>query len=154
MTAAIISPCGRYRYLLQRGEAPACSIVLLNPSTADAETDDRTTNKLKGFTRDWGYPGYDLYNVGAGRATDPRDWLAMDDPIGPDNDFYLTLAACRPLIVVGWGNNAPADLVARAVNILTQGGAELWCLGVNDNGSPKHPLYIPYSARLQRWRKQ
>lgn len=152
MTGAVLSSCRAYRYVLQRGESPACAVVCLNPSTADAETDDATSRKLRRFASDWGYPGYDLFNVGAGRATDPRDWLAMADPVGPDNDFYLGLAALRPLVVVGWGKNAPAALVDRAVHALTQHGAELWCLAVNNDGSPRHPLYVPFDTRLSRWR--
>src|SRR5262245_29225297 len=41
---AVISPDGRYRYLLTRQVGPSTKVVtfiLLNPSTADAETDAR-----------------------------------------------------------------------------------------------------------------
>lgn len=138
--------------MLQRGAAPACAIVGANPSTADAQADDATSRKLLRFARDWGWPGYDLFNVGAGRATDPKDWRAMADPYGPDNDFYLTLAAGYPLIVVAWGNIPTRAEAARAASILTREGAELWCLGVNENGAPKHPLYVPYDTRLRPWR--
>lgn len=113
---------------------------------------DPTATKVKAFARDWGYTGYHMFNVGAGRATDPKDWRAMADPVGPENDDYLMMAAFYPLVVVGWGNNAPPELVRRAASILTQRGAALWCLGVNANGSPKHPLYVPYSQQLRPWR--
>jgi len=149
---AILSPCGRYRYVLTRGAGPACAVVLLNPSTADAEVDDPTSTKIKAFARDWGYPAYHLFNIGAGRATDPKDWRAMADPYGPENDVYLGMAALYPLIVIGWGNNAPREQGARTASILTRHGAELWCLGTNANGSPKHPLYVPYSQKLRPWR--
>lgn len=49
--SAIISPCGKYRYRLER-EGPgegATAIIMVNPSTADAENDDRTISKLRGF---------------------------------------------------------------------------------------------------------
>jgi hypothetical protein len=150
--AAILSPCGAFRYLLQRGDGPRCAVIGNNPSTAVADADDPTSRKLGGFARDWGYPAYDLFNIGAGRATDPKDWAAMPDPYGPDNDFYLSLAAHYPLIVVAWGNLAPPEAVRRTVSILTASGAELYCLGTNANGSPKHPLYVPYSAVLRPWR--
>jgi len=149
---AVLSPCGLFRYVLQRGNGPRCAIVGNNPSTADATTDDPTSSKLLRFVRDWGYSGYDLFNVGAGRATDPKVWAAMPDPYGPDNDFYLALAAEYPLIVAAWGNLAPPDAVARTASILTRRGATLYCLGTNANGSPKHPLYVPYSAVLRPWR--
>jgi hypothetical protein len=150
--AAIISPCGLFRYMLTRGSGPRCAWVCNNPSTAAADIDDPTSLKISGFSRDFGYPGYDLFNVGAGRATKPANWHAMADPFGPDNDFYLTLAAEYPLIVVGWGNEAPPDAAARTASILTSRGAELWCVGVNANGSPKHPLYVSYREKLRPWR--
>lgn len=149
---AVLSPCELFRYVLVRGAGPACAVVLLNPSTADASKDDPTSLKVKAFARDWGYPAYHLFNVGAGRATDPKNWELMPDPFGPDNNAYLQMAACYPLIVVGWGNNAGPYAVRRTVNILTSRGANLWCLGTNANGSPKHPLYVPYSQPLRPWR--
>ena len=138
--------------MLQRGDSPACAIVGANPSTADADKDDATSTKLVRFVRDWGYPGYDLFNVGAGRATDPKDWRAMADPFGPDNDFYLSMAAQYPLIVVAWGNIPTPAEAARAVATLRSYDCVLWCLGTNANGSPKHPLYVPYDTPLRPWR--
>lgn len=41
--SAIISDCGRFRYMLRRSwdiSRPAVTFVMLNPSTADAEKDD------------------------------------------------------------------------------------------------------------------
>lgn len=148
---AIISPCGLFRYWWSSGEGPACALVLVNPSTADAFKPDPTATKSTAFARDWGYPAVHIFNVGAGRATDPKDWRKMADRYGPDNDMYLSMAARYPLIVVGWGNEAPDDAVRRTVSILTAQGADLWCLGVNANGSPKHPLYVSYAQTLRRW---
>lgn len=152
MKAAVISPCGTFRYVLQRGDGPACAVIGCNPSTADAKTDDNTSRKLGRFAADWGYSAYDLYNVGAARATDPDVWRRMPDPLGPDNDFYLGLAAGYPLIVVAWGKIAPREWAMRAASVLTRYGAELWCLGVNSDGSPKHPLYVSYDTPLRPWR--
>lgn len=149
---ALLSSCESYRYVLQRGSGAVCAIVLANPSTADATGDDPTTLKLRRFTRDWGYSAFDLFNVAALRATDPAELTRHPDPVGPDNDFYLSLCAEYPLIVVGWGNLGAPEHVRRAVSILTRNGAQLYCLGVNANGSPKHPLYVPYSAKLVPWR--
>lgn len=49
-----------------------------------------------------------VWNLGAGRATDPGDWKAMADPIGPDADRHIRriLTECRDRVgiaVAGWG---------------------------------------------------
>ena len=52
MGGAIISPCGTYRYRLERPDVFGdftTAIIMVNPSTADAENDDATIRKLKGF---------------------------------------------------------------------------------------------------------
>ena len=78
---ARLSECGRYRYSLWRvwdAGLPSLAWCLLNPSTADAEREDATTRRLRGFCRAWGYGGYLLVNLFALRATDP----ARDDHHG------------------------------------------------------------------------
>ena len=51
----------RYRYWLEREVAPGLPGILdficLNPSTADAETDDPTVRRMVGFARQWGTAG-------------------------------------------------------------------------------------------------
>ncbi len=149
--SAVVSKCGQYRYMLRRGTPSGVAFVLLNPSTADHTREDPTTRRLMAFAAFWGFGGYDLFNVGAGRATKPSDWLKMPDPFGPDNEFYLQLAAGYSTLVVAWGNNAPPE-VARATALrLGAGRRMLYCLGVNANGSPKHPLYVKGDTPLRPW---
>jgi len=51
--SAVLSDCGKYRYLLERDismlNRGTVLFVMLNPSTADAENDDPTIRKCKGF---------------------------------------------------------------------------------------------------------
>ena len=73
---AVISACGRYRYLLTRRVGPgtrAVTFIMLNPSTADATRDDPTIRRCIGFARSWGIGGVDVVNLFAFRATEPRD---------------------------------------------------------------------------------
>lgn len=54
---AIISPCGKYRYRLDRSVAdsgPVYAFFGVNPSTADASIDDATVRKWRGFISRWG----------------------------------------------------------------------------------------------------
>lgn len=149
---AIISPCQTYRYMLQRGDGSSnCVVVMLNPSTADDVADDATIRKLNRFTRDWGYAAYQVVNCYAFRATDPSDLDSAADPVGPDNDFYLDLMARKRLIVAAWGNEAKPERVRQVVSSLMRFGNNLYCFGTNKNGSPKHPLYVPYETNLKLW---
>ncbi|MFM7320548.1 MAG: DUF1643 domain-containing protein, partial [Armatimonadota bacterium] len=75
---ATLSECGRYRYRLERrwsgepDDGDAVVFVGLNPSTADAGSDDPTLRRCVGFARAWGFPAVVLVNGFALRAADPR----------------------------------------------------------------------------------
>jgi hypothetical protein len=154
---ALISPDGRYRYLLTRRWAPgpAAVFVMLNPSTADAEVDDPTIRRCMGFARSWRRGGIVVVNLYAYRATAPKELAAVDDPIGPDNNEHIR-AACRltaarpaPPIVCAWGASPFAVGRGRyVVEQLVNAGVTLSCLGKTAAGHPRHPLYVKGSARL------
>ena len=85
-STAVISGCGTYRYLLTRRAGPgerAAAFILLNPSTADAATDDPTIRRCLGFARRWGCGRFFVLNLFAFRATYPAELRWADDPIGP-----------------------------------------------------------------------
>lgn len=147
--SAIISPCGCYRYTLDEfwsGER-ALPIVMLNPSVADAERNDRTKDRCDFFARREGFGGNMLRNAYALRSTDPKAlWLA-DDPVGPDNDRYLDdiahwAARAGVPILCAWGANIKPTRQEAVVSGLRLYGARLVCLGRTKGGAPRHPLYI------------
>ncbi len=153
---ALFSPCGQYRYQLSGGGERQVAWCMLNPSKAGTVWEgvvlsDPTANKIARFSRDWGYDGQLIVNAYGLVTTDPAGLWRHPNPIGPDNDAHLATVATMPLIVVAWGAHAKPARVRQVVDILTSYGAELWCLGVNLDGSPRHPLYLPYSSKLQRW---
>lgn len=147
--SAVLSDCGKYRYALRRHIPCEHSMVFigLNPSTADAELDDQTIRKCRHFAKRFGYNGFIMVNLFAFRATRPVDMKKALDPIGPDNDQWLRLIlGADTLKVAMWGN----DGVFMDRDRFVQGlGSELHCLGVNSNGTPKHPLYLPNETKLQ-----
>lgn len=156
--SAVLSPCGRYRYVLTRRWAaepgPVCVIVALNPSTADAEHDDPTVKRCIGFARRCGATELRIVNLYALRATDPGELWSAEDPVGPDNDRHLVAAAevaVRTVgpIIVAWGANARSDRVRAGVALL--GRKDLLCLGTTKAGAPRHPLYLPATAPLMPW---
>jgi hypothetical protein len=145
---AVISRCGRYRYLLERHDparpdAPPLGFVMLNPSTADASLDDPTIRRCRGFAATLGYGGIVVLNLYALRATDPAELRVHPAPVGPRNDHWLRSAATRaPDIVCAWGNHADPARAAAAVSVLRSSGARLFTLGTTLSGAPRHPLYI------------
>jgi hypothetical protein len=154
-SSAIISSCGRYRYLLSREWEPmgaACTFIMLNPSTADGTLDDPTIRRCIGFAKAWRYGGMSVVNLFALRATDPRDlsrW-SRDNSVGPLNDKFIdeTIAATRGVIVAAWG--AGGHLYGRAQEVVDRHRGRLMRLGTPTlNGSPKHPLYLSARTMLQ-----
>ena len=162
---ATISDCGHYRYALWRsievellGKTQGTVLfVMLNPSTADASADDPTLTRCRGFARRLGYERLLVGNLFAYRATDPRELVKAEDPIGPDNLFWLhRLGMLADDVIVAWG--VPAiklgDHLDRVLGALGRG--ELLALGTTANGQPKHPLArgrhrIPDTAEPEAW---
>lgn len=152
---AIISPCGFYRYELGRrwGDGPLLDWVMLNPSTADGDTDDPTIKRCMRFAKDWGFNGIRVTNLFAYRATDP-DALGKNfsDPFGPQNGDYLQ-SWDGPITVCAWGSHrAIENMKTKHLEVLFEReDVAFMCLGVNKDGSPKHPLYVPAACGLQPW---
>ena len=119
---AILSPCGRYRYRLERdlgaltATRGAVAFIMLNPSTADATTDDPTIRRCIGYARAWGYARLIVGNAYAWRSTDPAGlWTAGPGPVGPDNDQHLEqIARDAEPVVCAWGANIKPDRAAAA----------------------------------------
>lgn len=158
---ARISADGLYRYALVRrwsfgmaGTRPPAQFIMLNPSTADAELDDPTIRRCIGFARALDAGGIVVVNLYAFRATKPADLWKAADPVGPDADDYLRVVARRAVtedapLIAAWGSNAKPDRVAEALAVISHAGAadRLTALGLTASGAPRHPLYLPATAR-------
>jgi hypothetical protein len=154
-SGAEFSPDKVYRYRLWRiwdASRPRVAWCLLNPSTADDLQDDPTIRRCIGFARRWGYGGVEIVNLFAIRATDPRAIRQQADTIGPDNDkaIFDVVTACEKTICA-WGNRGRYRKRDSYVLSVWQVLPKLWCLGMNDNGTPKHPLYVRGTAELRRF---
>jgi len=139
---------GNYRYSLTRVwdlALPVITFVLLNPSTADAASLDRTLWRCVGFAKRERFGGMLILNLYAFRTPYPEVMKAAADPVGPENDRVLSEATGT--VVAGWGTNADSTRVARALSLLPR----LHALGVTKEGHPRHPLYIPSDAPLIEW---
>ena len=159
--SAIISPCGTYRYRLDRPDVFgdfATAVIMVNPSTADATRDDPTIRKLLGFRGRYGWGHLIVGNLFAFRATDVRELAGAVDPVGPENDAHLAQMfreAAR--VVFAWGPAAklPKRLRTRwkVVDALARSaGHEPQSIGdPAKDGHPCHPLMLPYVRELKAW---
>ncbi len=145
---ALLSADGRYRYRLWRvwglDTTNAVLFLMLNPSTADGETDDATIRRCVGYARRWGHDALDVANLFAFRATHPKDLLAAPEPVGPDNDRHLLdLARRAKRVVCAWGphghHQGRGELVLER---LRSAGVTPLCLVRTKDGSPGHPLRL------------
>lgn len=150
---AVISHCRRYRYRLGRrwGDGLPLLYVMLNPSTADAEADDPTIRRCIGFAKAHGFGAIDVVNLFAFRATNPADLLRAVHPVGPDNNWYITLAAREAgAVCVAWGANArESERPSEVLPLIRDQGHEPFCLSITKHGHPGHPLMLPNTSRLQ-----
>jgi hypothetical protein len=127
---------------------------MLNPSTADDKIDDPTIRRCMGFARREGYFGINVVNLYALRATNPKTVQTASDPVGPENDSYIQgiCLACGE-VIVAWGRWTFARQRIQEVSEMLS-GVTLKCLGINKDGSPKHPLYVPKNAVFVPWERQ
>ncbi len=145
---AWFSACHSYRYALSRiwdTTQPYALFIGLNPSTADATTDDPTLRRCQAFARNWGYGGLYMANLFAYRATKPEDMKSALDPIGRENNSWIIqLTQKAGIIVAAWGNDgAFQDRGRKVLNILPT----VYCLKINRSGQPAHPLYQKASTQ-------
>lgn len=162
--AATISPCGRYRYDLERefdAKGPWVMFVGLNPSKADAEVDDPTIRREMDFGQGFGFPNLVKGNLYGLRSTDPKGIReSLTDPIGPGNDDAIRSWVPRVArIVLAWGYSAKVGkrmlVRAFAVRVLLRQeiarlraaglpAPDVYCLGLTEGKEkqPRHPLYL------------
>ena len=108
-----LSTCLRYRYLLrvslfpEQPTAQTLTLILKNPSTADANRGDPTTGKVEAWARQHGYSSVTYLNLFALRSPYPKvlNTVSFQDAIGVENDRILQseLAAAQT-IIIAWGN--------------------------------------------------
>lgn len=157
---------GPWRYWFARtwgdlsgeGVMPPPIFVMLNPSTADHETDDATIRSCTSFCKHWGANGFVVVNLFAFRARDPKDLAkaCADDPwtaVGPRWEEFVRAAAqiaalqgCTAIAAWGATNHPPmrelrAAQIASVKMLFEKEDVALHCIGTTGAGHPRHPLY-------------
>ncbi|UZW55540.1 DUF1643 domain-containing protein [Sphingobium sp. JS3065] len=149
-SAAVISPCGTWRYELRRiwdDRCPLLVVCMLNPSTADHRINDPTILALIHFAKLWGFGGLLVVNLFAFRSSCPAEMMARADAFGPENGRYILsamqyAAAHGGQLLVAWGNGGDHDDRAEwfCARALRQYQLTLICLGTTNRWKPKHPM--------------
>ncbi len=155
---ATFSECGRYRQALTRdwtatGETARTILFIgMNPSVAGAEVSDPTCHRELMFSRDWGFTRYLKGNVLDWRATSPKDIPADPDlACSPANiPTLVDMATESETIVLAYGklHQRFQPIVQTVISAMTATGKPLKCLGLNKDGSAKHPLYLRKDTAL------
>ncbi len=147
----VFSPCRKWRYVLKHTwrdlfdtEERAVAWIALNPSTADENRLDPTLRRIRGFSMDWGFNTFYMLNLFGFRATDPKDMLAAEDPVGPENDRWICeIAKKSPFTVCAWGVHGKyLDRQKAVFSELRALNCSLRYLELTKDGVPKHPLYL------------
>lgn len=151
MQGAMFDHSERHRFLLWRmlktkHEAPNPKILTwigLNPSTADHQKLDPTTNRCIKYAKEWGYDGYVMLNAFSIRSTNP---IGIKDIVIPSikrmNDEIIIKTANRSKTIIAcWGNHATYQGRSKELKEVILAKYDLWCISINNSGEPKHPLY-------------
>jgi hypothetical protein len=151
---AVFNEARTHRYLLIRRwqtVGRTLTMVMLNPSTATATTDDPTIRRCVSLAKREGCAALTVVNLFGLRTPHPSHLRKFRDAVGERNDEFID-RHCVPgrRVIAAWGawgwlqDRAP-EVVAR----LTAAGVDLRCLGTTRAGQPLHPLYLPASVGIR-----
>jgi hypothetical protein len=144
-----------YRGVLVRelGGTRTLCVGMQNPSKAaahDPSVNDPTVLRLIGFTGRLEFGRLIVVNTYDRTATDPADlyrWLwslsasEREEHRRRALDIAIREALSADLFIAAWGNGSPDDRWPLSfADGLVAAGIDLYHLGLNQNGTPKHPL--------------
>ena len=162
MPSAVLSADEEQRYLLTRrtsgGNALLVNFIMLNPSTADAESDDHTIRRCKGFAQSWGFEYMAVTNLWSYRTPNTTVLFAAI-PLSPKVDarnlavVELVAHAADQTIVAYGDKGGQEQRDERILDILNKAKVKPNALGVTVRGFPRHPLYRPDSTKPTAYRK-
>ena len=153
---AVYSDCEAYRYALTRvwdATGKRVTFVMLNPSTANEVQNDPTVERCERRARALGFGAFQVCNIFAFRATDPKVMRKATDPVGPANDEAIRKGCLwADQVICAWGTHGAYLSRGPAVEALVRATEKPMAhLGLSKAGHPKHPLYISYQKQPEKW---
>lgn len=156
---AVVSSDNQYRYALSRRWetdifTPCVTFIMLNPSTANHLVDDPTIRRCIGFAKREGAGALKVVNLYALRSPNPSVLWTHSNPVGVENDRYISLAIIEAAgssmpIIAAWGAGTRPERRAEVMERVQRHGAKLHCLGKTKGGAPRHPLYLRNNQSLE-----
>lgn len=136
---------------------PRLIVIGTNPSDADENTNDPTAERVERRGRRLGYGGIEMINMMDIIETDSRKLSQMPSSVRCSEGNVsriktaIGMASRREAdILCAWGK--PGHKFGPVAWLTTQAnraGVTLFCLKLNKDGSPVHPLYQPYEKRFE-----
>jgi hypothetical protein len=159
-TGAIFSADGLFRYTLERAWDESkllLLVVMLNPSTADAERNDATITRVINRAKREGFGGIIVCNLYAYRSPYPAKlmerYASGNEVVGRENDAVIERSVERcDAVLVAWGSHKLAARRDCAVlELLSPLADNIVMLETTKDGFPKHPLHVAYRVPFQRY---
>lgn len=155
---AIFSPCGKYRYRLDReihGGHKTVVFIGVNPSIANEEKNDNTVKRMLGFAERERFGKVIVANVFSLISTDING-LRADIPLrGEEHDFHFRkIISEADILVPCWGDRTKLKSANRhflddCMNLLLSSRKPVFCLGKTKvTNDPCHPLMLSAKTEL------
>lgn len=157
MSPAILSADRRYRFELRRlvdatgyGEV---AWIMLNPSTADESTNDPTIRRIIDFSRRWGFRDLRVVNLVPLRSPNPATVVRHYGGPPFEGEFFLNHGYIEravneaDTVILAWGYHGERIGGDNIREDCCANHDDVWVLGWNGNGQPKHPLYVKAITR-------
>ena len=120
--------------------------IMFNPSKADDNRDDPTIRRLIDFTKKFNYGGFLVGNIFTKITPNPKEIDKSSGITYKNSKELLKLIKKVDQIVYAWGNSIEEPKILKEAILKPK------CFGKNFNGTPKHPLYLPSSSKLESYR--
>ena len=143
-------------------DGPNIVFIMINPSTASAEVDDRTVQKCKKIAAYHRCGNLYLLNLFSYRTKDVNcldqylkncapDKLKEDEE---NNDFWIDhiLSKKHKFIIAAWGKWDKTEFAKGRAKKLMSRYPVMVCLGKNLDGSPAHPLFKSPTTVLEEYK--
>jgi hypothetical protein len=152
---AVFDSTSTYRYSLTRvwdENKDKAVFIMLNPSIANEEEDDKTTKRCLYFAENFGFGSIEIVNLFALVATDYNALkkVSKEVAIGPENEKYIIKALnSADMAIAAWGENCTIHERHKDILELFQDYL-IHRLGTpTKDGHPRHPLYLRKDTQLE-----
>lgn len=148
-----------FRLFLTRlwdADKPTLGVIMLNPSYGNGHADDPTITKLVTIANAHGFGGISIVNLFDVKTPDfKRDIRSQKISSGitsAQNDKYIDdVLSEYDEILLAWGHDGAYLNRDREVLNRLPSDKKYLCLGVNKNGTPKHPGHLANNTSLEEF---